>query len=57
MIYVRSYEILKINRARGSFHFFDFKTMWDTTKDMNTKYKETAEGGLAINVPLGLKEC
>ena len=57
MIYVRSYEILKINRARGSFHFFYFKTMWDTTKDMNTKYKETAEGGLAINVPLGLKEC
>ena len=33
------------------------KTMWDTAKDMNTKYKETAEGGLAINVPLGLKEC
>lgn len=33
------------------------KTMWDTAKDMNTKYKETAEGGLAINIPLGLKEC
>jgi L-serine dehydratase len=33
------------------------KTMWDTAKDMNMKYKETAEGGLAINVPLGLKEC
>jgi len=33
------------------------KTMWDTAKDMNTKYKETAEGGLAVNVPLGLKEC
>jgi L-serine dehydratase len=33
------------------------KTMWDTAKDMNTKYKETSEGGLAINVPLGLKEC
>lgn len=33
------------------------KTMWDTAKDMNFKYKETAEGGLAINVPLGLKEC
>ncbi|HYF31502.1 MAG TPA: L-serine ammonia-lyase [Chitinophagaceae bacterium] len=33
------------------------KTMWDTAKDMNFKYKETAEGGLAVNVPLGLKEC
>jgi L-serine dehydratase len=33
------------------------KTMWDTARDMNTKYKETAEGGLAVNVPLGLKEC
>ena len=33
------------------------KTMWDTAKDMNNKYKETAEGGLAVNIPLGLKEC
>ncbi|HEX5024397.1 MAG TPA: L-serine ammonia-lyase [Agriterribacter sp.] len=33
------------------------KTMWDTAIDMNHKYKETAEGGLAINIPLGLKEC
>jgi len=33
------------------------KTMWDTARDMNTKYKETSEGGLAVNVPLGLKEC
>ena len=33
------------------------KTMWDTAVDMNQKYKETAEGGLAINIPLGLKEC
>jgi L-serine dehydratase len=33
------------------------KTMWDTAKDMNFKYKETAEGGLAVNIPLGLKEC
>lgn len=33
------------------------KTMWDTAKDMNFKYKETSEGGLAINIPLGLKEC
>lgn len=33
------------------------KTMWETAKDMNFKYKETAEGGLAIHIPLGLKEC
>ena len=33
------------------------KTMWDTSKDMNSKYKETAEGGLATNIPLGLSEC
>jgi L-serine dehydratase len=31
--------------------------MWDTALDMNLKYKETAEGGLAVNIPLGLKEC
>lgn len=33
------------------------KTMWDTAVDMNHKYKETSEGGLAVNIPLGLKEC
>ena len=33
------------------------KTMWETAKDMNFKYKETAEGGLALHIPLGLKEC
>ena len=33
------------------------KTMWDTAKDMNHKYKETAEGGLAVNIPLSLSEC
>ena len=33
------------------------KTMWDTAKDMDNKYKETADGGLAINVPLSLPEC
>jgi L-serine dehydratase len=32
-------------------------TMWDTARDMNFKYKETSEGGLAVNVPLGMKEC
>ena len=33
------------------------KTMWDTAVDMSSKYKETAEGGLAIKVPLNLPEC
>lgn len=33
------------------------KTMWDTAVDMNHKYKETSEGGLAVTIPLGLKEC
>jgi L-serine dehydratase len=33
------------------------RTMWDTAKDMDFKYKETADGGLAINVPLSLPEC
>jgi L-serine dehydratase len=25
-------------------------TMWETAKDMNKKYKETSEGGLAVGV-------
>lgn len=33
------------------------KTMWDTALDMNSKYKETADGGLAINIPISLPEC
>jgi L-serine dehydratase len=33
------------------------KTMWDTALDMHSKYKETADGGLAVNVPLSLPEC
>lgn len=30
-------------------------TMWETAKDMNSKYKETSEGGLAIGV--NLSDC
>jgi L-serine dehydratase len=33
------------------------KTMWNTALEMNTKFKETAEGGLATNVPISLSEC
>ena len=30
-------------------------TMWETAKDMNTKYKETSEGGLAVRV--NMSDC
>ncbi|MEO6230988.1 MAG: L-serine ammonia-lyase [Ferruginibacter sp.] len=33
------------------------KTMWNTALDMNSKYKETSDGGLAINIPISLSEC
>jgi len=33
------------------------KTMWNTALDMSIKYKETAEGGLAMQIPIGLAEC
>jgi len=33
------------------------KTMWNTAKDMDNKYKETSDGGLAIQIPLSLSEC
>jgi L-serine dehydratase len=33
------------------------KTMWDTARDMNSKYKETADGGLAVHIPISLPEC
>jgi L-serine dehydratase len=31
------------------------QTMWETAQDMNSKYKETSEGGLAVNV--GMADC
>lgn len=33
------------------------KTMWETAQDMNHKYKETSEGGLAANISVRLPEC
>ncbi len=33
------------------------KTMWDTAQDMNSKYKETSDGGLAINIPVSVTDC
>ncbi len=32
-------------------------TMWETAKDMNEKYKETSEGGLAVNISVNVAEC
>ncbi len=33
------------------------RTMWDTALDMNSKYKETADGGLAVHIPISLADC
>ena len=33
------------------------KTMWETAKDMDFKYKETARGGLAAEIPVSLPDC
>lgn len=33
------------------------KTMWETAQDMSEKYKETADGGLALNVSVKVPEC
>ena len=30
-------------------------TMWETAKDMTSKYKETSEGGLAVQV--NMSDC
>lgn len=32
-------------------------TMWETAKDMNSKYKETSQGGLAVNISVSVPEC
>jgi L-serine dehydratase len=33
------------------------RSMWETAQDMSTKYKETAEGGLALLIPVNVSEC
>jgi L-serine dehydratase len=33
------------------------KSMWETALDMNAKYKETSEGGLAVQIPVNVSEC
>jgi L-serine dehydratase len=32
-------------------------TMWQTAQDMNVKYKETAEGGLVLQIAVNVTEC
>jgi L-serine dehydratase len=32
-------------------------TMWQTARDMNLKYKETSQGGLAANISVQVPEC
>ena len=33
------------------------RSMWATALDMNNKYKETSEGGLAVQITVNLSEC
>jgi L-serine dehydratase len=33
------------------------RSMWQTALDMNTKYKETSEGGLAVQIAVNVAEC
>ena len=33
------------------------RTMWETAQDMNAKYKETSEGGLAVQISVNIAEC
>lgn len=33
------------------------KTMKETAEDMNSKYKETSDGGLALHIPVNVVEC
>ncbi len=33
------------------------RSMWATALDMNAKYKETSEGGLAVLIPVNVSEC
>jgi len=33
------------------------QTMWQTAQDMSEKYKETSEGGLAVQIAVNVSEC
>ena len=50
--------VLKSDPSKAKVSFDDVvKTMWETAQDMNTKYKETSEGGLASNISVLVPEC
>jgi L-serine dehydratase len=46
----------KPNQAKVSLDAV-IRVMWDTARDMNSKYKETSDGGLAVHIPTSLPEC
>ncbi|WP_165074729.1 L-serine ammonia-lyase [Paludisphaera rhizosphaerae] len=33
------------------------RSMWETAQNMSSKYKETSEGGLAVQIPVNVIEC
>jgi L-serine dehydratase len=44
--------------AKAKVHLDEcIKTMWETAQDMNHKYKETSQGGLAVNISIKVPEC
>ncbi len=49
---------LESDPAQAKVHLDDvIKTMLETARDMNTKYKETSQGGLAVNISIRVPEC
>ncbi len=50
--------VLTSDPSKAKVSFDDVvKTMWETALDMNTKYKETSEGGLASQISVLVPEC
>ena len=49
---------LESDPAKARVHLDEcIATMWQTAQDMNTKYKETSQGGLAVNISIKVPEC
>ncbi len=49
---------MESDASQAKVHLDDvIATMWATAKDMHTKYKETAEGGLALRISVSVSEC
>jgi len=49
---------LESDPNKAKVHLDDvIKTMLETARDMNTKYKETSQGGLAVNISIRVPEC